>query len=175
MFAIASGSAHSETSSCTVMAQIAQLVLAAVALLVVLQTCQAQRRYVGKVVCVFTLFYACMCAFRSVCYRSRSSHRSYQAAVTHSYTAYYQCWWSRCSRYIGNFSRDFERIIIYYTTLSQQMHRTRYHRYYETRYYTGYYSVFGCCAGYRSCSCSWCRSPPLGCQSCSSGCCRKYI
>ena len=38
------------------MAQIAQLVLASVALLVVLQTChgQAQRRYVGKVVCVFT-------------------------------------------------------------------------------------------------------------------------
>ena len=40
------------------MAQIAQLVLASVALLVVLQTChgQAQRGYVGKVVCVFTYF-----------------------------------------------------------------------------------------------------------------------
>ena len=157
------------------MAQIAQLVLAAVALLVVLQTCQAQRRYVGKVVCVFTLFYACMCVLRSVCYQSRSSHRSYRTAVTHSYTAYYQCWWSRCSRYIGNFSRDFEGIIIYYTQhfLNKCMHRTRYHRYYVTRYYTGYYSVFGCCAGYRSCSCSWCRSPPLGCQWCSTRCCRK--
>ena len=44
-----------------VMAQIAQLVLAAVALLVVLQTYhgQAQRRYVGKVVCVFT-FILCL-------------------------------------------------------------------------------------------------------------------
>ena len=43
------------------MAQIAQLVLASVALLVVLQTYhgQAQRRYVGKVVCVFT-FILCL-------------------------------------------------------------------------------------------------------------------
>ena len=94
-----------------VMAQIAQLVLASVALLVVLQTChgQAQRRYIGKVVCVFILFYACMCALLmcSVCYQLRSQRRSYRTSTTESYTSYYGCWWSRCSRYgkISNTSR----------------------------------------------------------------------
>ena len=57
--------------------------------------------------------------------------------------------------------------------IAPKIHRTRYRRIYLTRYYTGYYSIFGCCAGYRSCSCSTCRPPTLGCQSCSSSCCRK--
>ena len=93
-----------------VMAQIAQLVLASVALLVVLQTCQAQQGYVGKVVraSASTLYYAllhflCAC---SVCYQLRSWLQSYRASRTLSYTDYYQCWWSRCSRYRKFLSRE---------------------------------------------------------------------
>ena len=106
-FAIASGSALSNLL--LVMAQIAQLVLASVALLVVLQTCQAQQGYVGKFVCVFTLFYACVCALLmySVCYQRRSQPLYYRTSTSQSYTSYYGCWWSRCSRYgkISNTSR----------------------------------------------------------------------
>ena len=87
-----------------VMAQIAQLVLASVALLVVLQTCQAQQGYVGKVLratastLYYTLLHFLICAC-SVCYQLRSWQQSYRTSRTLSYTDYYQCWWSRCSRY----------------------------------------------------------------------------
>lgn len=154
------------------MAQIAQLVLAAVALLVVLQTCQAQRRYAGKVVCVFTFMLACahfLCAVFATSF-----------AVIDDPIASLQL--SRTRRTTSAGGRDAAGTRKILTLLAREInllhiapkiHRTRYRRIYLTRYYTGYYSIFGCCAGYRSCSCSTCRPPTLGCQSCSSRCCRK--